>query len=248
MNKFVTDTLDGIEITRAKNVEKHGTHDQKTHGSWAGTNIKDSEGSPTQNSHPEFRKILADYIAEYPQELGHQGINGLLRMGEKNYLAEQMGRGYDTPEYKAEREQNLRGNFSEVVQAALQLDRLISLSPPLAENTTAYRGVGREFANELVQQGVGKTFTDNGFLSTSLEKHIARGFPSSPTGNLLEIKIPKGVKVIEPSKYFRSNIIRDTNLSKEKEIILGRGNTFEITKIEKSEFMEAFTITIRLIQ
>ena len=35
MSKFKTETLDGIEITRAKDVEKHGDHDQSSHGSWA---------------------------------------------------------------------------------------------------------------------------------------------------------------------------------------------------------------------
>jgi hypothetical protein len=35
MSRFLTATLDGIEIIRAKPVLKHGTHDQKTHGSWA---------------------------------------------------------------------------------------------------------------------------------------------------------------------------------------------------------------------
>ena len=35
MSRFITDTLDGIEITRAKEVEKHGEHDQSSHGSWA---------------------------------------------------------------------------------------------------------------------------------------------------------------------------------------------------------------------
>jgi hypothetical protein len=35
MSRFLTDTLDGIKITRAKDVEKHGDHDQSSHGSWA---------------------------------------------------------------------------------------------------------------------------------------------------------------------------------------------------------------------
>ena len=35
MSKFITATLDGIEITRAKGVKKHGDHDQSTHGNWA---------------------------------------------------------------------------------------------------------------------------------------------------------------------------------------------------------------------
>jgi len=35
MSRFLTDTLDGIEITRANDVKKHGDHDQSSHGSWA---------------------------------------------------------------------------------------------------------------------------------------------------------------------------------------------------------------------
>ena len=35
MSRFLTNTLDGIEITRAKDVAKHGEHDQSSHGSWA---------------------------------------------------------------------------------------------------------------------------------------------------------------------------------------------------------------------
>ena len=35
MSRFLTDTLDGIEITRAEDVKKHGEHDQSSHGSWA---------------------------------------------------------------------------------------------------------------------------------------------------------------------------------------------------------------------
>jgi GNAT superfamily N-acetyltransferase len=46
MSRFLTDSLDGIEITRANSVIKHGTHDQKTHGNWAtggmGAGVADS--------------------------------------------------------------------------------------------------------------------------------------------------------------------------------------------------------------
>lgn len=35
MSRFITATLDGIEITRAEDVAKHGDHDQSSHGSWA---------------------------------------------------------------------------------------------------------------------------------------------------------------------------------------------------------------------
>ena len=46
MSRFLTDSLDGIEIIRANSVIKHGTHDQKTHGNWAtggmGAGVADS--------------------------------------------------------------------------------------------------------------------------------------------------------------------------------------------------------------
>ena len=38
MSKFITDSLDGIDIIRAENVAKHGEHDQKTQGKWASGN------------------------------------------------------------------------------------------------------------------------------------------------------------------------------------------------------------------
>jgi len=41
MSRFLTDSLDGVEIIRANGVIKHGTHDQKTHGSWANTLVGD---------------------------------------------------------------------------------------------------------------------------------------------------------------------------------------------------------------
>jgi GNAT superfamily N-acetyltransferase len=46
MSRFLTDSLDGIEIIQANSVIKHGTHDQKTHGNWAtggmGAGVADS--------------------------------------------------------------------------------------------------------------------------------------------------------------------------------------------------------------
>jgi hypothetical protein len=34
MNKFVTE-LEDVEIIRAEDVSKHGSHNQSTHGNWA---------------------------------------------------------------------------------------------------------------------------------------------------------------------------------------------------------------------
>jgi hypothetical protein len=83
----------------------------------------------------------------------------------------------------------------------------------------------------LEQVGVGGSFTDNGFTSVSLDKGIAGGFPSRPTGNLIEIALPAGTKAVNPSKFFTRNIVRNTNLKQEQELILGRGTTFDILEI-----------------
>jgi hypothetical protein len=258
MNKFIYTDEDAIEFDEI--IAKHGTHDQSTHGNWAkNRSAGDGTGHPTQTSHPEFRPILADYIAEYPQNIGHQWANHLLRLGEENYLKERVGgdwfdlyshaAGVDPTEHLANQREGYKQDFAEVVEIASKLDKLVSLSPPLTEDTTVYRGVSEDFAGELARMGVGGTFTDNGFVSTTLRKEIAMGFPSVPSGNLMQVEVPQGVRAIVPSKYFKSNIIRDTNLSKEKEIILGRGNTFEITKIEQEpKYKQGIIITTRLVQ
>ena len=113
-----------------------------------------------------------------------------------------------------------------------ELDKLVELSPALPEDTVVYRGIGGAFAMELEAKGVGATFTDAGFTSVSLDRSIARGFPSRPSGNVMEIVLPAGTKAINPSKFFTSGKIGGTELRQEKELILGRGTTFEILSIE----------------
>ena len=122
----------------------------------------------------------------------------------------------------------------ELDEAIESLDKLVELSPQLTEPTTAYRGIGTNFAMTFQGKGIGTTFQDNGFVSVSLDKKIAGGFPSRPTGNMMEIVLPKGIKAINPSKFWTSNKIEGTELRREKELILGRGTKFEILSIENS--------------
>lgn len=201
-------------------MEKHGDHDQSEHGNWSkggnGSSDKTSE-YPTKKSNPELANILKDYIVEYPDNNGHQMINGRLR-GTIDAIYTNL-----TP--KAQKE------LDEAIES---LDKLVELSPQLTEPTTAYRGIGTNFAMTLQGKGIGTTFQDNGFVSVSLDKKIAGGFPSRPTGNMMEIVLPKGIKAINPSKFWTSNKIEGTELRREKELILGRGTKFEILSIENS--------------
>lgn len=80
MSRFVTDTLDGIEITRAKDVAKHGEGDQKPHGSWA-TGLSPSVASEIQRFTREWGGLsisMVDghlptkgYMVAKPPEFSH---------------------------------------------------------------------------------------------------------------------------------------------------------------------------------
>ena len=204
------------ELKKPKSMRfiKHGTHDQSTHGRKGGGSGSGSAESkhPTVKSNPELRDALSDYVVQYPRGAGHQVVNGSLRKQP----------GYDnvTPEFQAE-----------IDSRVTQLDKLVELSPPLSEETTVYRGIGTPFARELETVGVGGSFTDRGFTSVSTDRGIATGFPSNPTGNVIEIVLPKGTKAIVPSRFFSERTVGTTDLVQEKELILGRGTTFEILEI-----------------
>lgn len=231
MSRFLTDTLDGIEITRAKDVKKHGDHDQSSHGAWStggGGSSNQTSEYPTKQSNPELANILKDYIVEYPNAYGHRSINRQLR--EKGDIFNPSLR----TSMNDERNKLYLENQKEFNEAVKSLDKLVELSPALTEPTTAYRGIGINFAKTLQEKGIGTTYQDNGFVSLSLDKQIAGGFPSRPTGNMMEIVLPKGTKAINPSKFWTSGKIGGTELKREKELILGRGTKFEILSIENS--------------
>ena len=85
MSKFITDSLDGIDIIRAENVAKHGTHDQKTHGNWA-TGSSLPEGIGYTESEVVFHSYYAatedagPYVEDYTMN-AYGPINTYLRTG-----------------------------------------------------------------------------------------------------------------------------------------------------------------------
>ena len=214
-------------------VQKHGTHDQSTHNPHKGGRGNSSSSNqtseyPTKISNPELAKTLKNYIVDYPDGMGHRHINGILR--------ERTDALY--PSMLPTMNPALRGvyleNKKEWNQSVKSLDKLVKVSPALTEPTTTYRGIGDNFAATLREKGIGATYQDNGFVSLTLDKQIAGGFPRLPTGNVMEIVLPKGTKAIIPSKFWTSSKIGDTEIKREKELILGRGTKFEILSIEDS--------------
>ncbi len=232
LQRFVVEEGDWEIVNRV--VQKHGTHDQSSHNPHKGG--RGSGGSqtaphPTQKTNPELLTPLKDYIVQYPDGFGHEAINGRLReRGDVLYTNL-------TPEAQ-----------KELDEAIGSLDKLVELSPALTEDTTTFRGINSNFARDLEERGVGATFTDNGFTSVSLDRDIAAGFPSRPTGNVMEIVVPEGTKAIIPSKFFTSSTVKGTELKREKELILGRGTDFEILSIEESPYRVGKLFRIKVKQ
>ena len=218
--RFVFDSEDMAAIIEGMIVEKHGSHNQKTHGGKGGGSDSGSAALeyPTKKSNPEMEYMLSDYVVAYPTGMGHAYINSALR----DPFDDRTGT------------LGAKGRVNQALnERVAQMDRLVELSPPLPEDTQVYRGIGLAFAADLEAKGVGATFTDKGFTSVSLDKGVAAGFPSQPSGNVMDIVLPAGTKAVNPSKFFgRQKIVGNTDLRQEQELILGRGTTFEILSIE----------------
>jgi hypothetical protein len=217
-NSYMAQTNGAVLKWIVNPVLKHQEHDQKTHGAWA------TGDYPTKDSHPELNGSLKEYVSEYPKEIGYAAVNSHLRLGNNNFTDKAM---------------------SQVKRVISDLDKAVELSPRTTEPITAYKGVHETLITQLEKLGVGGTFEDKGFTSVSPKKEVALGFPSFRSGNLIQIEMPSGVKAINPYKYFGRSSVSGTKLADEKELILGRGSSFEITGIEKTEY--GTTIKARLV-
>jgi len=84
-----------------------------------------------------------------------------------------------------------------------------------------YRGIRGGFATTLASAPIGTTVTDAGYTSTTTSRSIASGFATKyGTGVVLHVTVPKGSKALPIP-------------GNEKEMLLPRNSTFQITKIEK---------------
>jgi len=103
-----------------------------------------------------------------------------------------------------------------VMQGIDQIDKAMARSIT-TEPMTTFRGVKFDLG-----LGVGETFTDKGYVATSLTDHIAEVFAGNTERSMVEIKIPEG-----------SNALPN-NRDKEAEVILPRGSTFVVDDIQKN--------------
>ena len=132
----------------------------------------------------------------------------------------------------------LRGGIAKdsfVLDDIQTLDRLfhkIPLQILPKKDMVVYRGAF--LTNELkdILQGKSKTniFTDKAFVSTSKSKEVAEQFASGEDKILLQIRIPKGSKVIDDEKlpsYIASK------MKSEQEVLLPRNAQFKVLSYDE---------------
>ena len=232
MSRFVTDSLDGIEIIRANKVIKHGEHDQKKHGNWASGNYENFE---------EWFKDEIKVFASYGERMSYL----------KETLSSQRIKGFTEaayPEFSgaiSTYESSWGDNLNEALRDPQisedgykstidSLDKAMSIAPPLSEELIVYRGVKGEGLNFFTSKQVGDVYEDKGYTSTSIDAGVAGNFAQKfgyadpkNDGLVFRMRIPAGSKGIFPSGYHESlyGIIPDTS---EAEFLMPRGSKFKI--------------------
>lgn len=213
-DRYSENGITHLNLKPVEAVKKHGNHDQKTHGNWAGTGYPVAHHErlkPTENTvSPDETEAVRDYINS-----GYLFINGFLR------------------------KRDLMGEADLKIQSEKQgkkielLDSVFAKVPPSEKETIVYRGLSGVIAEQLKNSPVGSTFVDKGFVSTTRMFEIAENFTTISNQNdkkaVLSITVPAGTKSLGVSRFFRG----DTRAAVELETILPRGLKFEITSIEE---------------
>jgi hypothetical protein len=216
---------DGLE-----DVQKHGSHDQKTHGNWASGNYDDlaqwysdemkvfgtmkerdayfenmlksqREEGFTEEKYPEFLRA----IKEYESALGYS-LNDALR----------------DPQVSEK-------SFEDTIKS---LDKAIETAPPLREEVIAYRGIKGNGLNFFETLKVGDVFEDKGYVSTTIDAGVAQQFGTSGSmyqGLAMRMKLPAGSKGIFPTGYKQHT--EASWDSGESELLLPRDSKFKVTAI-----------------
>jgi hypothetical protein len=189
-----------------ESVAKHQTHDQSSHGNWAGTG---QSATTTRTVSYSEKEVIA--VAEYIQD-GYYSTNQWLRKGDSLPPGDR---------------KTLQRSQPKKIEL---LDSVFEKTAPSQNEQTVYRGVSGELVTKLLDAPIGSTFVDKGYVSTSGMKEIAEDFTT--VGNtqapkaVLQINIPTGTKVLQVPKFFPGH----PRAALELERILPRGTTFEVTK------------------
>ena len=210
MSKFIYTDDDLIEIEEP--VSKHGTRDQKTHGSWAtGSQGSSSDGGGFKDYGSQPQEFYQHYESTYR-------INGSLINSVTTYqqagatINDEMRRKWDSADEDSKK-------------LVLEIDSAIDDSLPLDENTILYRGMRGQGISDFE---VGDVLTDKAYMSTTVHKEFADGWANNLTsGYIIKIEAQAGQKGLITNFY-----TADTMLTDEYEFLLPRNTSIEITSMD----------------
>lgn len=215
MSRFITATLDEVEITRAEDVEKHGDHDQSSHGNWASgqggeTNSGTSSGGEFKDYGSQPQEFYQHYESTYRIDGSH--INPVTTYQEAGAtINDELRRKWDNADEDSKK-------------LVAEIDSAIDKSLPLDENTILYRGMRGEGISDFK---VGDVLTDKAYMSTTIHKEFADRWANNLTsGYIIKIEAQAGQKGLITNFY-----TADTTFADEYEFLLPRNTSIQITSI-----------------
>ena len=160
-------------------------------------------------------EAVEDYTADASDD-----VNRMLRDPDKwlsdrtKQISEMQG---EDPDFEFDEEFRSVGNLKAIVQT---LDRLVDRAP-LAEDMLLYRKFGLRTTARLLRLNEGDDFVDPGFMSTTAHPDsVAHAF--GQTYPVIEIEAPKGSRAVPLGD--------ESGMSRENEVLLGRGNTYRVIR------------------
>jgi hypothetical protein len=207
-------------------MEKHGEHDQQTHGNWASGNY--------ENLADWFKDEVKVFASEtdkelyFMEKLFSQRLKGFTEAAHPEFsvhISRYESRiGYDLNE--ALRDDLISKDSYDLMIKGL--DKAIETAPALSEELVAYRGVkgnGLKFFETLK---VGDTYQDKAYTSTTIDAGVAQQFGSSSyDGLVFRMQLPAGTKGIFPSGYHEPAYGWTPSMT-EAEFLLPRDSKFRV--------------------
>lgn len=180
-----------------------------------------SPGMPEQSSYKQI-KTNQDFF---------DIVNASSERGGMTDQDKQVLNHYTSPAY-APLNKALRGGKKlspEAQQVVTNLDKAINDSV-IPENLTLFRGLRGGKVREMMDSLLpGDTLTDNGFVSTSLAKHVASDQGAGGKKTTMVIRAPKGANAAFPGEhsYNAKNDQKGSKVDDALEAILPRGSQFK---------------------
>jgi hypothetical protein len=201
-------------------------------GNSTGGQFCSTEGSGTSNTQSSTKETSQTQTSSSDKDLtAYHPLTWIKRLSTKEVNALNS---YTSESYKSINKELRDGKISsknkktiEAIDSALEKSRLQEDST-LYENQKLYRAAYNPEAEIALnsKDPIGQTFTELGYTSTTLSKDMAMYFLDKGE-RLFVIDAPKGTKA--------GLITQEIGAfgDKEKEVLLARGNTYKITKVDR---------------